>query len=142
MQQPKTTSFPWTTVYCATTSAVFIPMSPWMSAPQVQYLQCPFTLETRVGNIQVQAAYQPANDPRNPDNATGFGNIVSTEGVEDPSDIVDVGVTFKAKQVFRFGFLCSNTAGTNLSLARLSGSLMQVYRLGGGGVAQPFPVRL
>ena len=53
--QPKTIIFGWTTVYCSSTTAVFLPISPWMSAPEIQYLRCPFELATREGVIQVQA---------------------------------------------------------------------------------------
>lgn len=126
--QTKTIPFPWTTVYCSSVTAVFIPVGPWMSAPEIQYLRASFELQVRNGNIQVQAAYQTANDPRSPDTAVGFGDTVSTDGYEDPSDITDVGATFKARQLFRFGFLCSNTSGSTLSLARLAGSLMTVSR--------------
>ena len=128
MQSSKTIHVPWTTVHCASTTPLFIPVSPFMSAPDIQYLRCSFELQARIGNIQVQAAYQTANDPRSPDTAVGFGDTVSTEGFEDPSDHEDVGATFKARQLYRLGFLCSNTSGSTLSLARVTGTLMTVSR--------------
>ncbi|MCK6503713.1 hypothetical protein L6R53_09990 [Myxococcota bacterium] len=128
MPDSSTTTVNWQTYYATSTTAVFIPVSPWMSAPEVQYLRAQFELAARMGNFQVQAAYQLANDPRNPDAAVGFGGTKATDGFEDPTDFTDVGTSFKARAVFRFGFLCSNTSGSTLSMGRVAATLLRVNR--------------
>jgi hypothetical protein len=128
MSDSSTTKVNWQSYYCNSTTAIFIPVSPWMSAPEVQYLRAQFELAARVDNFQARAAYQLANDPRNPDAALGFGGTKATEGYEDPTDYTDVGSDFKARALFRFGFLCSNTSGSGLSMGRLAGTLFRVNR--------------
>lgn len=121
-------SFDWITVYCNSTTAVFIPVSPWMEAAEISNLQVPFELRARVGDTQVRAAYQTANDPRSPDSATGFGGTLTAEGFEDPTSLTDVAATFAGKRYFRLGFLVSSTVGSATSLGRVSGQALLVSR--------------
>ena len=87
MQQSSTTTFGWLEVHCNSTTAILIPVSGWMSAPNVHYLRCSFELVALLGNLQLQAAFQTANNLRSPDTAAGFGSTVSSVGYEDPTDL-------------------------------------------------------
>lgn len=124
----KRNEFDWTTVYCDSTTPVFIPISPWMAAGDVEKLRVPIEMRGRVGNIQIRAAYQSTNDQRTPGGASGFGGTLSAEGFEDPSSLEDVSAAFAGDEFWRMGLLCSNTSGSNFSAARVRGSLMQVLR--------------
>lgn len=123
------TEFDWVTLFAnATSPAIFIPISPWLPAPTVNLVRLAFELAGKIGNIQCQAAYQLANDVRSPDSAVGFGDTVTADGVEDPSDWTDVGASFKARAWFRVGFLCTLSAGSTLALARAAGKLQIIPR--------------
>lgn len=124
----KRTQFDWQTVFCNSTTAVFIPVSPWLPAADISHLRVPFEMRGRVGNIQIQAAYQSTNDPRTPGMATTFGGTLSAEGFEDPSSLEDVSSTFAGDDYWRLGFMCSNTSGTSFSAAHVQGTVMQVMR--------------
>jgi len=129
MQPSTTTDTPWVTAYANDpTTAIFVALSPWMNAPPVIGLRVAFELLARIGNFQAQAAYQTANDVRNPDSPVGFGNTKATQGYEDPSGVQDVATAFAGKNYYRLGYLCTNTSGTSLSFARLAATILTVFR--------------
>lgn len=113
-------AMPWTTVYAAGTTAIFIPVSAYMPSGNIDKYRLVLELLTRTSaTLQVQAAYQEADVETNPDQAQAFGNTVTSEGMEYPSWTTD---SF-SKQLVRFGYLVKLSEAGSLALARVGGVL-------------------
>lgn len=82
----RTTNFDWTTGFCDSMTAVYIPISPWMAAADIANVRGPFELRDPV---ECKAAFQEPDGRR----TFGAGNdqdiAANTDGFQDPTSDTD-----------------------------------------------------
>lgn len=112
----------WNTLICDSTGATFWPVTGWMDAKTVGSLVCNFEVRCLDGDQEVSAAYQTANVENSPDAAQALGSYVNANGMTYGSAFTDVSANTQPKQLVRFGFLVKNTATSNVTWTRVSGT--------------------
>lgn len=111
---------PWTTVFCNSTSAISVPASAWMPCSEVEKIMGTMELQNVIGNIQVGLGIQVAQVETSPSSGTTLMNATTTTGYTY-GDFVSITSDTTGKRIMRFVWLCSNTSGSGLSIARVGG---------------------
>ena len=113
---------PWTTVFCASTTVISIPASPWMSCTELAVLAGTMELRNVLGNIQVGMGIEVAVVETTPSTGTTLLTATTNLGMTF-GDFVSIVADTQGKRLMRLVWLCSNTSGTNLSFARVGGTV-------------------
>jgi len=123
MAKIKRHPMPWTTVYCDSDTAVFLPATPWMAAADVDKVRCTFEVQGRLGDNQlsVRCAYETANTENSASSATEFGQTATSGGISYANGWnTNVATDTADQQLIRFGWRVWRQ-GNGLILARVAG---------------------
>jgi len=108
-------NMPWTMITTNSTAAggEFHAVSPWRAiAPGETAARASMEVAAITGTgMQVAAAVQTANDPRNPDAHAAVITAVTTNGVKDPNAAATT-ITVDGKRWIRTGYSVKVTSGT------------------------------
>ena len=119
---------PWTTAFASSTTAVFIPCTPWVDAGDVLKVRALMEIRGLMGNFQATFGYETADVDNSVSGGTAVGAYVSSNGVTFPTAFEDVGAVLEGKQKVRFGWMCKLSSGSTLSVGRLGGFIEIVQR--------------
>ncbi len=107
------------------TTAVFIPAGPWVSAANLSAAKGHGEMRGRTNQFQAQPAVQFANDVRNPTTSTAVGSLITGDGVSDPNG--NTALSTGSVKYARPGWLVSLVSGTTLATAQLAGVVELIY---------------
>lgn len=113
----------WSTLINKATSATFWPATAWMDAKQVGSLLCNMEVRCLDGDQEISAAYQTANVENSPDTAVALGSYTNGNGQSYGASFTSVSSNTQPKQLVRFGWLVKNTATSNTTWSRVSGTM-------------------
>jgi len=114
---------PWTTVFCNNVTAIRVPATAWMPCSEVDKIMGTLELQNVLGNIQVGLGIEVAQVETSPSAGTTLLNATATTGYTY-GDFVSITSDTTGKRIMRFVWLCSNSSGSTLSIARVGGYAM------------------
>ena len=125
MSQVRTVPLPWTTLTTAQSSSdEFHPSGGYMSAAAVASVRSVWELKQRTGNMSVTPGFELSNSEDDPSPiVVKVGTLQTSKAIQYPSDWQSMAANTAGKQLIRPGWVVRNTAGTDLSTARVGGKV-------------------
>lgn len=113
--------FPWTTIFAASTTPVFIAITGWSSGASIAKARAVWEQSASTTALDVALAAQTADNVESPDAATAISGYSSTAGMNFPSDWSTVNASNKA--LVRLGWMVKRPSGSGVALARIAAQL-------------------
>jgi len=126
--QTKSIPLSWSTVSADSTTNSFLPFTGWMSNAGMSKVRSAFEIIGTIGDITVSPAYQIADHPDSPGVAVALLTTFDAgDDVYYPGSWKDVTGDVDDTMLIRFGFIVKNTSTSNVTTARVSGTMQVVY---------------
>jgi hypothetical protein len=108
---------PWSSCFSTSTSAVFLPLTPWMDAGQIEAARGFHQIPGSAGLFMATWGYETADVENSVSGGTSMGPYGNGDGFYYPSSYTILTSVLEAKQRVRFGWLCKNFSGASLTWA-------------------------